>query len=364
MARNDAEPKPINLRKIAIPIVVIAAGTALLYFAAPVLIILVLSAAFSYILMPLVNLLEKVKIPHWAAVLLVVLSFAALVIWLMYFIVGQIADLLKDLPQYQESIFSAIQKVSETISKVLSSFPGLETPRAGATSGGLQSVLGYFLRGVTSITNFLINIVAIFFLVLFMLLESKQFDEKIGEIVNITRTRMLKETIDEINNDLKKFILIRFYDFVGLSLVVTGGLLLMGVPYAYVWGPLYGFLNLIPHIGPIVAAIPAIIVAGIHHNSIVWMVWVTIFFLVIGEIEGHVIWPKLTGATIDLNGTTVLVALVYWGWVWGIIGLLLAVPVTSAFKVICDHIEPLRPIGILMGVRHEKKVAKSEQPER
>jgi AI-2 transport protein TqsA len=361
MAQNNAESKPFRLQIIAIPIIVIALGTALLYFAAPILIILVLSAAFSYILMPLVNLLEKIKFPHWLAVLIVVLAFAALVIWIMYLIVGQIADLLRDQPKYQESIFSAIQKVSETVSNFLSRIPGLEAPKPGAPSGGLQPIIGYFLKGVTSITNFLINMVAIFFLVLFMLLESKLFDEKIKEIDKITQTKTLKETIDDINTELKRFILIRFYDFVGLSIVVTGGLLLMGVPYAYIWGPLNGFLNLIPHIGPIIAAIPAIIVAGIHYNSIMWMIWVALFFLVIGEIEGHVVWPKLTSATIDLNGTTVLVALVYWGWIWGIIGLLLAVPITSAFKVICDHIEPLKPVGILMGMRHGKKAPEAKK---
>jgi len=82
------------------------------------------------------------------------------------------------------------------------------------------------------------------------------------------------------------------------------------------------------------------------------MMYVGIFFLILQFLEGNIITPKLVGNRININLTSVLIATVYWGWLWGGVGIILAMPITAALMVICDHIQPLRPIGNLLEGGH------------
>jgi len=79
------------------------------------------------------------------------------------------------------------------------------------------------------------------------------------------------------------------------------------------------------------------------------MFWVAIFFLVVQFIEANIITPKLTSDSVDLNTTAVLVSVMYWAWLWGFIGIVLAVPITVTVKIVCDHVEALKPIGMMLG---------------
>jgi predicted PurR-regulated permease PerM len=99
-------------------------------------------------------------------------------------------------------------------------------------------------------------------------------------------------------------------------------------------------------------------VAGIQHNSLLKMVWVALLFLVMQTVEGNFITPKITAGSVNLNSLAILVSISYFGWIWGVVGMLLAIPITAAIKVICDNIESLRPIGLLLG--GEKKAGKGE----
>jgi predicted PurR-regulated permease PerM len=182
-----------------------------------------------------------------------------------------------------------------------------------------------------------------------MLLDSELFQRKLRMIFGKRQAAATQDILSEINRQLKGFIVVKFSVAVGLGIVVTIGLLIFRVKYAYIWGPLVGFMNLIPYVGSIVSAIPPIVVAGIQHESIAYMVYVALFFLAIQFTEGNIVTPRLTSGSVDLNTLAVLLAAMYWGWLWGFIGIILAVPITAAIKVICDHVEPLKPIGTMLG---------------
>jgi AI-2 transport protein TqsA len=353
---QQTEPNELTLQLIAMPILVIAAGTAFLYFAGPVLIPIVLAAALTYLLLPAVNLIKKLRAPHWLAVLVVMLLVIGLFVLLSYLLIGELSDLATTLPQYKDKIGEAIQNWNVKIKDILDKLPSfIKTQNdVSVDANKVQSVGGFVLRGVTSITSFIISLVVIFSLTLFMLLESDIFKRKFRRIFGGAHVEETEKIIDEITAQIKGYIQVRFYVFVGLSIAVTIGLLIMDVQYAYIWGPLAGLLNIIPYIGSIIGAIPPVIIAGVQHNSVLHMVYVALFFLVLQSIEGNYITPKLTTTSVDLNAVTALISLTYWGWIWGGIGIVLAVPITAAVKVICDHIGPLKPIGLLMGTERSK----------
>jgi predicted PurR-regulated permease PerM len=98
------------------------------------------------------------------------------------------------------------------------------------------------------------------------------------------------------------------------------------------------------------------IVAGIQFGSLMPVLWVLILSVVLQNIEGNIVKPKLIGDSMNLNPLAVLVSLVYWTWLWGAIGIILAIPITAAIKVICDNVESLEPIGILLGGKKDIRV--------
>jgi AI-2 transport protein TqsA len=362
---QDTQPQGISIQLIMMPVLAIALGTAFLYFAAPIMIPLVLAISLAYVLLPLVELVKKLKVPHWLAVLIVSIIVLGLLALVAFFIVLESADFLSTLPQYKDQIIEKAKEWNASISQYMGQFEGFfkKPDNLAVDTDKMQSIGHFLLKGISSVTNFVVGGVTLFFLVIFMLMESELFSRKLKRIFGSEHAGATERILNEISRQMKAYIQVRFYGFLGISLVTTIGLLFLDVQYAYIWGPLAGVLNIIPYIGSFAGAIPPIIVAGIQHNSVMSMVYVAIFFLVIQMIEGNIIMPKLTSSSVDLNAVTVLVSLMYWGWIWGGIGLILSVPITAAIKVVCDNIEPLKPLGLIMGTeRSDPKEIPVDEP--
>jgi predicted PurR-regulated permease PerM len=348
----EDEKKQLTLQTITLPVLVIAAGTAFMYFAAPVLIPVLLALALAYLLIPPVNLLKrKLKLPHTLAIAIVMTLVVGVFILLGFVVINEAADFAQSFPELKEQATEKVKEWNSSIGDYIGRTPVeiFNTDSLTVEPGQVRSVGQYLMKGITSVTNFLVGLVLIFFLVLFILLDSEMFARKLRTIFGQSHAEATGNVLDEIDSQVRSFVQSRFYILIGYSVVVTVALLIMGVNYAYIWGPFAGFLNLIPYIGSIVGSIPPVIVAGIQYNSIMKMVWVAVLFLVLQTIEGNYITPKITAGSVNLNSLTILVSISYFGWIWGAVGMLLAIPLTAAIKVVCDNIEPLKPIGIMMG---------------
>ena len=343
--------KDIDLQTIMMPILAMAAATAFFYYASPILIPLVVAASLTYLLLPLVDLLKRLNLPHAVAVAIVMLVVLGVFVLIVTLLIGQLTDLASSLPQYRAKIETTINAWRASVESYLGYLPGdLGKPEEFKLDiGQVTKGSKYLFKGLGSLTSFTFGSLLMFFLTLFMLLDSEMFQKKLKSIFGSGQTEATEGILHEISRQLKGFLQVKFFVAIGLALVVTIGLLIFRVKYAYIWGPLVGIMNLIPFIGSILSAIPPIIVAGIQHNSVWYMVYVAIFFLCVQFIEGNLITPRLTSGSVDLNTLAVLLAAMYWGWLWGFIGIILAVPITAAVKVVCDHVEPLKPIGIMLG---------------
>jgi predicted PurR-regulated permease PerM len=143
---------------------------------------------------------------------------------------------------------------------------------------------------------------------------------------------------------------------------ITGALVwlvlrLMGVDFPITWGVLAFLLNFIPTVGSIVATIPPVLLAVVQFYPNLWMAGVVLFILaLIQQVIGNFVEPKLMGENLNLSPVVILLSLVFWGWLWGITGALLSVPIAAAIKIVCENIEMLQPISVLMGSgRHYQK---------
>jgi predicted PurR-regulated permease PerM len=122
------------------------------------------------------------------------------------------------------------------------------------------------------------------------------------------------------------------------------------VDFAVTWGALTFILNFIPTIGSIIASVPPILVALVQFHPSLLPAFATLAsVLAIQMIMGNVISPKVLGDRLNLSPVVVLLSLVFWGWLWGFVGAILAVPIASAIRIVCENIEALHPIGVLMG---------------
>ena len=343
----------ITLQTIALPFLALAAATAFFYFASPVVIPILLAISLAYVLSPAVWFLEKLKFPRVLSVILVLLITLIVVGWVGYFLSVQVSELLKDLPHYWEGLLILLSELkADLIQRGIISDTGaldLEEFQFKDFSG----VTGYIVKGITSVVSFASGLVLVSFLTFFILSDQKVIKRKLVTALGKSQIGVAEKIITEISEQIRNYVLIKFLVSAALGIVLTIWFLIIGVNYAYIWGPLAGFLNLIPYIGSLIGLFPPLIVAAIQFSALMPVVWVLIAYVGTQSIEGNYITPKLIADRVNLSPLAVLASVMYWTWLWGAIGVVLAVPITAAMKIICDHIDSLRPIGVILGGKRD-----------
>jgi AI-2 transport protein TqsA len=132
--------------------------------------------------------------------------------------------------------------------------------------------------------------------------------------------------------------------------MVWFALTLIGVDFAVTWGALAFFLNFIPTVGSIAASLPPILLALVQFYPSIWPGFITLLSILTIQLGmGNGIAPKVLGDQLNLSPVVILLSLLFWGWLWGVVGALLSVPITAALKIVCENIEPLHPISVMMG---------------
>jgi len=348
------EPKTyLTLQSIALPFLALAALTAFCYFASPILIPIIVSISLAYVLSPFIFFLKRFRTPHFIAVLLVLLISVVIVGFLNYLMLDQAISLIQQLPNYWNQILSFLNQIKQGLID-----RGLIPPGQGIDFQNLQLkdfsfVSKYLARGLSSLFSIIFGSIFVFFLTLFILIDYPNLKRKVIKAFGKANEELSGKILTEINEQIKGFVIIKFSTTIALSLIYSIGFILLGLNYAYILGPLAGFLNLVPYLGPFFGLIFPVMVAVVQIQSFLPVLWIIIFYEVIQLLESNLITPKLLENKIDLNPLAILISSLFWAWLWGAIGIILAVPITATIKVVCDHIESLKPIGIIIGGKKE-----------
>jgi predicted PurR-regulated permease PerM len=203
-------------------------------------------------------------------------------------------------------------------------------------------------RNASSVSELVLALTFIPFLVFFMLSWQDHVRSQTVMLFSMENRNSAYVMLGLIARMIRSFILGNFIIGVFLSVCSIAIFGMMGLPYFYFLGVISGFLSLIPYLGVMLALVPPL-VADLGHLT------TGVAFLVVCAIIGlhliamNVLYPKILGKRLQLNPLAVTLALLFWGWLWGAMGLILAVPITGAAKIICDHIERLRPYGAWLG---------------
>jgi predicted PurR-regulated permease PerM len=341
-----------NLQATAL--LILAAGTVLtlIYVAKLLLVVILLSILFSFVLAPIVDLLTRVNIPRAVGALLSVTMLVVALGAASYLSYSRALDFMYEVPKYKARIQALgakfreqAQELQQTTETVL---PSSEEDKKTVTVKQSSTWTDLVSRNANSVSELMLAVTFIPFLVFFMLSWQDHVRSSSVMLFSMEHRNAAYVMLGLIARMIRSFIVGNFIIGVFLSACSIALFGLMGLPYFYFLGIMSGFLSLIPYLGVILAVIPPLI-ADLGHLTTSMCLLVIFAVMGLHLIAMNVLYPKILGKRLQLNPLAVTLALLFWGWLWGAMGLILAVPITGALKIICDHIERLRPYGAWLG---------------
>ncbi|HZP23677.1 MAG TPA: AI-2E family transporter [Terriglobales bacterium] len=341
----------LHLQTAAVAILAGAAVLSLIYVAKLLLVVILISILLAFVLAPIADLLVRFQVPRafgaFIAVMLLVLGLAAAT----YVSYSRALEFMQELPHYKAHIQALGKKVREQAEQIEKTtetmLPSPEGKRAIAVTQ-TSSWTDLVSRNANSVSEVVLALTFIPFLVFFMLSWQDHVRSATVMLFSMENRNSAYVMLGLIARMIRSFIVGNFIIGVFVSACSIALFGLIGLPYFYFLGVISGFLSLIPYLGVLLALIPPL-VADLGHltTGVALLVIAIVVGLHLGAM--NVLYPKILGRRLQLNPLAVTIALLFWGWLWGAMGLVLAVPITGAAKIICDHIEPLRPYGVWLG---------------
>jgi len=340
--------KPFDVRSIALTGLFILAVFYTIYFMRSILLPIVLALLLSYLLRPIVRGLAKLKIPLVVSAAVILIGLLVLVgygisvlaaptvAWLQKAPVG-LAELQHKLRPVKKSVAQVTQATSE-IEKLATT-----NAEAKAVEVKRHPITETF---VTRTPEFIASAVFLVILLYFLLVYDQVF---IAKLVKLLPTLSDKKTAVGIAQDIESqvsrylFTITAINACLGLAVGTAVGLL--GLRNPLMWGVMVALLNFVPYLGALTGIICMTIGAVLSFDSLGYALIFPAVYLAFGTLEGSFITPWIMGRSLTLNPVIILLSLTFWGWMWGIVGIILAVPILAAFKIFCAHIKPMEPLA-------------------
>ena len=191
----------------------------------------------------------------------------------------------------------------------------------------------------------------VLFLVYFLLISGDTFRRKLVKLAGpaLSRKRITLQVLDDVTGQIQRYLLVQLATSLLVGVVTWLAFLWIGVAHAAIWGIAAGVFNTVPYLGPVVITAGTALVAFLQFGTFGMAVVVGGVSLLITSLEGYLLTPWLTSRASRMNPVAVFVGVLFWGWLWGVWGLLLGVPVIMIVKAVCDQVEDLKAVGELLG---------------
>jgi len=310
--------------------------------ATAILIPFILAVFIAIICAPLLYWLQRKKVPNGLAVLIVVLGILALTSLTGYFVGSSVNNFTRSLPSYMEGL-QGIQASVVTWLEGMDIQLNRELLQEHFNPGVALQMSANMLTGLGSVAT---NTFMILLTVVFILLEAAGFRAKFQAAMDDPEKALAN--FSEFTESVNRYLAIKTAVSLATGVVITIYLTILGVDYPVLWGLLAFFLNFVPNIGSIIAAIPAVLLALVQFG-IGRTIAVAIGYLVVNLLVGSIIEPKFMGEGLGLSTLVVFLSLIFWGWVLGPVGMLLSVPLTMIIKIALGSFDDTRGIAIMLG---------------
>ncbi|WP_353722491.1 AI-2E family transporter [Dyadobacter sp. 676] len=358
---NKDRETPVYL-KLASTLVAIIATVYILYTLRETLIPLAFSILLAILLHPVCAWLELRKIPRIGAILLSILTLFTAIVILVYVVSVQIGSFAEELPRITEKAEAILDQTLTMGERYLNISRTQQVNEAqkyliNALSEGRAFLLNTLVTTTGAISTFVLIPLYIFFFLLYRDFFRMFVHKAIHSVPNEQLNALLKKIYEVIQSYLSGLFLVILI----VGVLNSIGLLLLGIPHAIFFGFLAGFLILIPYIGILIGSLLPALLAIVTMDSPWYAVGVIGVMSFVQFLEGNLITPNIVGSKVSVNPLAAIVALFLGGQLWGLSGLILALPVTAILKVILDAIPSLEPYGFLLGEPvHEVAEEKAE----
>jgi predicted PurR-regulated permease PerM len=364
-----ARPAPTDVRSLALTVLAVIASIVMLQYAQVVIIPIVLGILISHALEPLVAGLERAKVVRPLAAALVLAAVVGGGGTMLYQLRYQATEIIEQLPDAARrlrrimegdgrrsgpSAIEQVQKAATELERAANAAAPVQAPgnppRVQVTDPPIR-VAQYVVWGSLSLFAGAMQGVMILFLSFFLLASGDLYRRKLVKIAgpSLEKKKVTLQILRDIDYQIEQFLIVQVFTSVLVGVATWLALLWIGFEQAAFWGLLAGIFNSIPYFGPVIVTGTIGVVAFLQFGEIRPILLSSGAAFAITTLEGMLLTPYLTSRAAQMNAVAVFVGLLFWGWVWGIWGTLLAVPMLMVVKAVCDRVEDLQPVGELLG---------------
>ena len=366
-------PLHVNARGLALGVIATIAFVFALQWAQKFFVPLLLGILIAYTLNPVVRWLERLHIRRIVGATLVTVLIVSAMAGTLYRLQGEFFDIIDELPTLtskvtrilsnttgQRSTLQQMQAAAAEIERAASNVGGdarrvtqqrRQNPAAAATASSPIRVMDWVLAGSMSLAAFMSQATMVIFLVFFLLLAGDTFKRKLVKLTGptLTRKKVTVHILDDINTSIQSYMFMLLVTNVLLALLMWATLRAIGLENAGAWAAFAGVAHLMPYFGPLVITVATGMAAFLQFETVSMVMLVSGASLGIATMVGMVVATWMTGKIARMNPAAVFVSLLFWGWLWGVWGLLLGVPLVMVLKVVAERVEGMEVVSELLG---------------
>ena len=335
--------------KISHILIGLLAFSFILYIGKDIIVPIIFSLLVAILLNPLVNFLVKHRCNRVIAIILVVMATLLLIFGILFFIISQASLLSESLPALRQKFFVLLDDLIYWISENFNiNKPKIDSWLSKTEAEGLKNstaIIGSALSACGDILILLLLVPVYIFMILFYKPHLMEFIRQLSKNDN---NEIVNEVMTESKGLIQKYLIGLLLEAVIVAVLNAAGLLVLGIDYAILIGVIGALLNLVPYIGGIVAiGIPMML--ALATKQPIDALWVLILYSIVQFIDNNFIVPKIVASKVKINGFISIIVVIIGGAIWGVAGMFLAIPLSAILKVIFDRVEPLKPLGFLLG---------------
>ncbi|MGH7589429.1 MAG: AI-2E family transporter [Gemmatimonadota bacterium] len=349
---------PVDVRSITLTGILVLLVFYTLYFARDFILPVVLAFLLTFLLAPVVRGLHRIRVPETIGAALVILAVLSGVVYGVYSLSGPAGDWVERAPQGLRRIERRVRDFQRPVSEVREAAEQVQEQVEEIAGQGRQGrrtevqVEGQTLTGVvlSQTQAFLAGAIVTIILLYFLLASGDLFLRKLVRVLpRLSDKKAAIEIARDMEDHISKYLVTVTLINVGLGVAVGGAMRLAGMPNPVLWGVAAAVTNFVPYLGSVVTLGMIALVSLLTFEELDRALVAPALYLGLNALEGYLVTPMLLGRRLLLNPVVIFLGIIFWGWLWGIPGALLAVPIMATFKIFCDHIGPLSPIGEFLG---------------
>lgn len=350
---------PLSAR-FAFSLISLIAIVYILYVLQGILVPLAFGGILAMLLYPICHKLESLKVPRIVAIFICIILVVAMITGLLMLVINQLQVFSEELPQYASKVTKLLGQLQTFVEQRLNIRKGKQG--AELQKYGLEALKnsGAYISNILSGTSSILANASLVPIYVFFFLFYRDFLRIfLHKLFKLTKKTKINQIMSKIHVVIQSYLLGLLFVILIVAILNSVGLMILGIDYAVFFGTFAAFLLLVPYIGITIGSLLPIIIALLTKDSPVYALGVLGLFLAVQALESNFITPYIVGSKVSINSFAAIIALLLGGQLWGMAGLVLALPLVAIIKVVFDNVEGLQPYGYLIGEAEEERKKKT-----